>query len=79
MTLITTPFDSSFRPALPRQADYVDAMVIGSMAETLALLALVMAASLLIWLLEDSDDDNSGGGLREPVLIPIPVRDQPRR
>ena len=53
-------------------------MVIGSMAETLALLALVMAASLLIWLLEDSDDDNSGGGLREPVLIPIPVRDQPR-
>ena len=46
------------------------------MAETLALMALVLAASLLIWLLADSDDDNSGGGLRQPVLIPIPVRDR---
>ena len=46
------------------------------MAEPLALVVLVLAASLLIWLLADSDDDNSGGGLREPVLIPIPVRHQ---
>jgi hypothetical protein len=29
--------------------------------------------------LQDSDDDNSGGGLREPVLIPVRVRDQQRR
>tara|TARA_B100001939_G_scaffold345320_2_gene361603 strand:- start:1601 stop:1765 length:165 start_codon:yes stop_codon:yes gene_type:complete len=54
-------------------------MVIGSMAETLALLALLLVASLLIWLLEDSDDDNSGGGLREPVLIPIPIRNDRHR
>ena len=25
-------------------------------------------------MLADSDDDNSGGGLMEPTLVPIPVR-----
>ena len=48
------------------------------MAEPVTLVALLMVATLLLWLLADSDDDNSGGGLREPVLIPIPVRDQHR-
>ena len=48
------------------------------MAEPITLVALLLVASLLLWLLADSDDDNGGGGLREPVLIPIPVRDQPR-
>ena len=48
------------------------------MAEPLTLVAVLMAASLLLWLLADSDDDNGGGGLREPVLIPIRVRDQRR-
>jgi len=48
------------------------------MAEPVTLVALLMVATLLLWLLADSDDDNSGGGLREPVLIPIPVRDQRR-
>ena len=48
------------------------------MAEPIALVALLLVASLLLWLLADSDDDNGGGGLREPVLIPIPVRDQRR-
>ena len=48
------------------------------MAEPITLVALLLVASLLLWLLADSDDDNSGGGLREPVLIPIPVRDQRR-
>ena len=48
------------------------------MAEPLALVALLMIVSLLL-LLQDSDDDNSGGGLRQPVLIPIRVRDQQRR
>jgi hypothetical protein len=48
------------------------------MVEPAALAALLLAASLLLWLLADSDDDNSGGGLHEPVLVPIPVRDQSR-
>ncbi|AII47199.1 hypothetical protein KR49_12445 [Synechococcus sp. KORDI-49] len=48
------------------------------MAEPITLVALLLVTSLLLWLLADSDDDNSGGGLREPVLIPIPVRDQRR-
>ena len=48
------------------------------MAEILALTALILAGSLILLLLADSDDDNGGGGLREPVLIPIPIRDQRR-
>ena len=48
------------------------------MAEPITLVALLLVTSLLLWLLADSDDDNGGGGLREPVLIPIPVRDQRR-
>jgi hypothetical protein len=48
------------------------------MAEPITLVALLLVTSLLLWLLANSDDDNSGGGLREPVLIPIPVRDQRR-
>ena len=48
------------------------------MAEPITLLALLVIVGLLL-LLQDSDDDNSGGGLREPVLIPVRVRDQQRR
>ena len=48
------------------------------MAEPLTLVALLVIVSLLL-LLQDSDDDNSGGGLRQPVLIPVRVREQPRR
>ena len=48
------------------------------MAEPISLLALLVIVGLLL-LLQDSDDDNSGGGLREPVLIPVRVRDQQRR
>ncbi len=48
------------------------------MVEPVVLIALFLTASLLIWLLADSDDDNGGGGLREPVLIPIPVRENRR-
>lgn len=48
------------------------------MAEPITLAAVLIAASLLLWLLADSDDDNGGGGLRQPVLIPIRVRDQER-
>ena len=48
------------------------------MAEPITLVTLLVIVSLLL-LLQDSDDDNSGGGLREPVLIPVRVRDQQRR
>ena len=48
------------------------------MAEPITLAAVLIVASLLLWLLADSDDDNGGGGLRQPVLIPIRVRDQER-
>ena len=48
------------------------------MAEPITLLALLVIVCLLL-LLQDSDDDNSGGGLREPVLIPVRVRDQQLR
>ena len=44
------------------------------MAEPLVLVSLLLITSLLLWLLADSDDDNSGGGLRQRVLVPIPVR-----
>ena len=47
------------------------------MAEPLTLVALLVIVSLL--LLQDSDDDNSGGGLRQPVLIPVRVREQQHR
>jgi hypothetical protein len=53
-------------------------MEITLMAEPITLLALLVIVGLLL-LLQDSDDDNSGGGLREPVLIPVRVRDQQRR
>ena len=53
-------------------------MEITLMAEPITLLALLVIVGLLL-LLHDSDDDNSGGGLREPVLIPVRVRDQQRR
>ena len=48
------------------------------MAEPITLAAVLIAASLLLWLLADSDDDNGGGGLRQPVLIPVRIRDQER-
>jgi len=48
------------------------------MAEPITLALLLLVVSLLLLLLQDSDDDNSGGGLRQPILVPIPVRDQRR-
>ncbi len=38
-----------------------------------AVLALGVLA-LVLWLSFDSDDDNGGGGLMQPALIPIRVR-----
>lgn len=49
-----------------------------SMVEPLLLGTVLVLASLLLWLLADSDDDNGGGGLRQPALVPIPVRHHQR-
>jgi len=49
-----------------------------AMAEPITLIAVLFAASLLLWLLADSDDDSGGGGLRQPVLIPVRVREDRR-
>ena len=49
-----------------------------SMVEPLLLGTVFVLASLLLLLLADSDDDNGGGGLRQPVLVPIPVRHHQR-
>ena len=32
-----------------------------------------------LWIVANSDDDDRSGGLRQPVLVPIPVRSQYRR
>ena len=56
----------------------VHAMGETSMVEPLLLGMFFVLASLLLWLLADSDDDNGGGGLRQPVLVPIPVRHHQR-
>ena len=48
------------------------------MAEPITLATVLFIASLLLWLMADSDDDNGGGGLRQPVLVPVRVRDHQR-
>jgi hypothetical protein len=48
------------------------------MVELLTAGTLLIALGVAFWLLVDSDDDNSGGGLMEPALVPIPVREQRR-
>jgi hypothetical protein len=41
----------------------------------LFLAALVIGVlALVVWLSFDSDDDNGGGGLMQPALVPIRVR-----
>ena len=48
------------------------------MAEPITFAAVLFVASLLLWLIADSDDDNGGGGLRQPVMVPVRVRDHQR-
>ncbi len=49
------------------------------MLELLAGISVFAIICMLAFLLiAGSDDDNSGGGLMEPVLQPIPTRDQNR-
>jgi hypothetical protein len=40
----------------------------------LVLLAGVIGLLALIWMGLDSDDDNGGGGLMQPALVPVRVR-----
>lgn len=42
----------------------------------LVLLAGVIGLLALIWLGLDSDDDNGGGGLMQPALVPVRVRER---
>ena len=64
--------------AEPGNGAYCAGMGETSMVESLLLGTVFVLASLLLWLLADSDDDNGGGGLRQPVLVPIPVRHHQR-
>jgi hypothetical protein len=41
------------------------------------LLAGVIGLLALIWMGLDSDDDNGGGGLMQPALAPVRVRERP--
>ena len=45
-----------------------------AMAELIAFSSVIALLSLAFWLATDSDDDNGGGGLMQPVLVPVRVR-----
>ena len=45
------------------------------MAELILFSGVVALFGLAFWLATDSDDDNGGGGLMQPVLVPVRVRD----
>ena len=48
------------------------------MVELLTATLALTAIGVAVWMLVDSDDDNGGGGLMEPTLVPIPVRNTRR-
>ena len=46
----------------------------------LSLLGTVfLLVGIALWMGADSDDDDRSGGLRQPVLVPVPVRSHYRR
>ena len=46
----------------------------------LSLLGTVfLLVGIALWMVADSDDDDRSGGLRQPALVPVPVRSQYRR
>ena len=46
----------------------------------LSLLGTVfLLVGIALWMVVDSDDDDRSGGLRQSVLVPVPVRSQYRR
>ena len=50
-----------------------------AMLELSLLGTVFLILGLALWMGTDSDDDDRSGGLRQPVLVPIPVRQQYRR
>jgi hypothetical protein len=50
-----------------------------AMLELSLLGTVFLIVGLALWMGADSDDDDRSGGLRQPVLVPIPVRQQYRR
>ncbi|MEB3255539.1 MAG: hypothetical protein VKJ05_04030 [Synechococcaceae cyanobacterium] len=49
------------------------------MADLILLAGVLGVCGLLMWLMVGSDDDNGGGGLMEPVLVPVRVRNRQSR
>ena len=45
-----------------------------AMTELILFSGVVALFGLAFWLATDSDDDNGGGGLMQPVLVPVRVR-----
>ena len=45
-----------------------------AMTELILFSGVVALFGLAFWLATDSDDDNGGGGLMQPVLVPLRVR-----
>lgn len=44
------------------------------MTELILLSGVLALFGLIVWLGFDSDDDNGGGGLMQPALVPVRVR-----
>ena len=44
------------------------------MLELSLLGSVFLLVGIALWMVTDSDDDDRSGGLRQPVLVPIPVR-----
>ena len=49
------------------------------MLELSLLGSVFLLIGLALWMVADSDDDDRSGGLRQPVLVRVPVRSQYRR
>ena len=49
------------------------------MLELSLLGSVFLLVGIALWMVADSDDDDRSGGLREPALVPVPVRSQLRR
>ena len=49
------------------------------MLELSLLGSVFLLIGLALWMVADSDDDDRSGRLRQPVLVPVPVRSQYRR
>lgn len=44
------------------------------MAELIVFSGVIALFGLAFWLSTDSDDDNGSGGMMQPVLVPVRVR-----